>query len=670
MHSPRLRRRATASLRAPLSDWLASARQLKRPGRVDVALITVVALAAAFYEWTAQTSVSGYSQSYYYLLADSFLHLHTYLPIRVPPGLAAAPNPYLPSANAQFGLHDLLYYKDHLFLSWGPAPVLTLYLPLRLLGIEMTDVNAVPIYSIAALVFAVLLLRLVVRRFVPHARGWVVVAGACALAFGTAIPFMLRRPAIYEVAIGGGAAFMMAALYLLGVGLLREGAAQRRLLAAASLCAGLAFASRPPLLLGGGAFVVAAFVVWRRPLLTPRARRSLVVTLLGPLALCIALIAAYNTQRFGSPTQYGIPYQLAGADQQTTPTFDLAYLRPGVYNFALAPPRLALTFPHVFLPPPPAFPGPLPTGYDGSTPTLIAEPTGGIIPMAPIVLFALAIPLIWRRREAAGDELPLIALTLCVLGAGILFGLAFTLWGTTERYEVDFDLLLILAGILGWIGLLAVTRGRKRRRLAAVLGVLAVAWTCMTGVAVSFTGYYNELLQYHPGIFDTLEDITSPFATLPTMLLGHPVITRVQSPAPIIYGPIDYTTFGQGQASTYLGEGPVTIVVLAPGAENLSLRADVSPGFQPTGGPLDIVISSPGRAPTTEAFAPGVDLLPIHVHWGLNRIVLNMPGNPTGGLAIGLGDIVLVHRLPAAHSRPGSNTSANATQDARATASG
>jgi hypothetical protein len=205
--------------------------------------------------------------------------------------------------------------------------------------------------------------------------------------------------------------------------------------------------------------------------------------------------------------------------------------------------------------------------------------------------------------------------------------------------------------MLGWIGLLAVVQGRIRRRLAAVFGAVAVAWSCMTGVAVSFTGYYNTLLLYHPGIFDTLEDITSPFAMLPTMLLGHPVIARVQSPAPVIYGPIDYATFGQGQTSTYLGEGPVTLVVLAPGAENLSLRADVGPGFQPTGGPLQIVISSPGRATNTQTFAPGEDLLPIHVHWGLNRIVLDMPGSPRGGLAIGLGDMVLVQRLPRDSSR-------------------
>jgi hypothetical protein len=612
---------------------------------VDVVLIVVVVLAGVFYEWTASTSVPGQLQSPYYLLAGGFLHLHTYLPVAVPAALEALPNPYDPAANAVFGLHDLAYYKGHLYLSWLPTPVLTLYLPLRLLGIELTDASAVPIYSFAALIFGVLLLRLVIRRFVPQTKNWALVLGACAIAFGTAIPFLLRRPAIYEVAIASGACFIMAALYLLARGLLDERGPRRGMLAGASLCAGLAFASRPTLLLGAAVFLAAAVALRRLPGLTVDSRRRMLLALLGPLAASILLVGAYNAERFGSPTQFGVGYVLASIDQSHKPTFEFPYIAPGVYNFALAPPRLALTFPHVFLPPPPGYPGTLPAGYAG-TPGLGAEPTGGVIPMAPIVLFAAAIPLLWRRRREIGSELPLIVAALWLLGTGILVGLAFTLFATTERYEVDFDLLLILAGVLGWVGLLAVVRGRVRRRIVAVGGALAIAWACFTGVAVSLTGYYNNLLTYHPALFAALEDITSPFATLATTLLGHPVIARVQSPAPIGFGTIDYGTFGEGHASTYLGDGPVTLVVLAPGAEDLSLRTVVSNGPVPAPAPLQISVSSPGRRPIVVAVAPGDDLLPIHVHWGLNRITLDIAEPHTVGLAIGLGDMVLVKSPP------------------------
>jgi hypothetical protein len=621
-----------------------------RLARADWLLVAVVVLAGAFYEWTARTSVSGPSHSYYYMLADSFLHLHTYLPIPVPPGLAALPNPYDPAANAPFGGHDLAYFHDHFYLSWLPGPVVVLYLPLRLLDIELTDANAVPIFCLAALTFAVLLLRFVVLRFLPRTKTWMLVAAACALAFGTAIPFLLRRPAIYEVAIASGACFMMAALYLLTRGLLDEHGPRTWLLALASLCAGLAFASRPPMLLAAVPFAVVAVAIWRSNRLPSARRRRTVIALLAPVAACIALIGAYNAQRFGSPAQFGVKYVLAGIDQAVKPLDELAYVVPGVYNFVLAPPRLALTFPHVFLPPPPNYPGTLPAGYAG-TPSLGAEPTGGVIPMAPIVLFIAALPLLWRRRDKIGREVPIIVGSLWLLGSGIVLGLAFTLFGTTERYEVDFDLLLILAGVVAWLGLTTVVRRRAARRVSIGLGALAVAWSCFTGVAVSITGYYNELLTYHPGMFAALEDLTGPLATLPTMILGRPVIARVQSPIPVIYGPVDYLTFGQGQASTYLGDGPVELVVLSPRAETVALRAVISVTTAvPKGTPTRVVVSSSGERRVSVPASPGVGLIPIHLHWGLNRIELLMAGPQPGVATIGLGDMILVKRVPPAHA--------------------
>jgi hypothetical protein len=636
--------RRSRETRAALAARRPFAGVAARLNATDIALAIVVAFAGVFYEWTAQTSVSGPSlTSVYYLLAGALLHLHTYLPLHVPAGLAALADPYNTAANGPFvggRLHDLAYYHGHFYSPWGPVPAIALYLPLRLLGIQLTDANAVAVFSILALLFSVLLLRFLVRRFVPTARGWTVVVGACALAFATAIPFVLRRPAIYEADISSGACFAMAALYLLARGLFDRSAPRTGLLAGASLLAGLA-ASRPPLLLLGPLLVTAAVFVGRQRGTPRSARRRIATALLGPWVLCVILLAAYNTQRFGSPTQFGSKYQLNGSfDQYTQPTFQLSFIEPGLYNYLLDPPRLALTFPHVFLPPPPAYPGTLPSDY-----TFI-EPTGGILPMAPIVLFAAAAPLFWRRRKQLGGELPLIVAALWLLAVGVMVGLAFTIWGTTERFEVDFDLFLILAGVLGWIGLLPTLRGRLRRRLATICGVAAIIWSCFTGVAVSFTGYYNLLDVLHPGLFADLEDLTGPLATLPTMLLGHPVLARVQSPAPVAYAPTNYTTFGEGRSSTSLGEGPVTLVVLAPGAESLALEATVVRGsVLPASAPLRIVVRSPGRRAITMPVQPGLVFLPIHVGWGLNRIELGLAGAHPRGIVIGIDDLVL-------HSRP------------------
>jgi hypothetical protein len=127
------------------------------------------------------------------------------------------------------------------------------------------------------------------------------------------------------------------------------------------------------------------------------------------------------------------------------------------------------------------------------------------------------------------------------------------------------------------------------------------------------------------------------------MLVGHPVIARVQSPTTTTYAPTGYTTFGQGGASTTLGYGPVTVVVLAPGSENLAIQTAVIPGANvaPTTR-LGVVVDSPGGGPVTRPVRYGVDRLPIHVHWGLNRVVLTESGANPQGLTIQIQNMVLV----------------------------
>jgi hypothetical protein len=496
--------------------------------RTDAGLLATVLLAGAFYFWTAATSIpfdfASHQTDVYNLLTDGFLQGHTYLPVTPPAGLLALPNPYDPTANElyrglvpvpgapQGSLHDLSLYKGHLYAYWGALPALALFLPERLLPIgELPQSLGVAIYSTLALAFAVLLLRLLVRRLLPAAPAWAVIAGAAGLAFGSAVPFILRAPNVYEIAIAAGACFLAAGLYLLARGSLRP-AARLRTLALGSLFLGFAFNARPPLLLCGGVLLALLILLSRRSRQLGYSRRRLTVVLLGPFAACLLLTGAYNYQRFGSPVQYGIRYQLAGVESRRYAFFSLSYLPPGAYNYVLAPPRLALAFPYVFLPPPPSYPGHLPAGY------VLLEPTGGLLPSTPIVLFLAALPWLWRgeRRGEHRRELPAIVAGMGLLGGCVLLGVAFTVYGTTQRYEVDFDALLILAGVLSWLALLVHVRTRLRRRAVAVAGALALAWGAFCGVALSFTGEHNLLQEKHPALFADLEDITSPIATLPT----------------------------------------------------------------------------------------------------------------------------------------------------------
>jgi hypothetical protein len=264
--------------------------------------------------------------------------------------------------------------------------------------------------------------------------------------------------------------------------------------------------------------------------------------------------------------------------------------------------------------------------------------------MAPIVLFLAGIPWLWQRRRNKQGLVGTVA-GLTLLGIALLIGVAFTIYGTTERYEGDFGLLLILAGVLSWLALLGGVRSRIRRRFVAVAGAVALAWSIFAGVAISFTGYLNLLQTLHPGTFAHLEELTAPLATLPTMLVGHPVIARVDSPAPVDLRSTGYASFGQGGASTLLGVGPVTLIIQSPRSEDLYLRASLTPGPSPAHPQLQtLTVTSPGRPTIDVAGTPGVNYLPVHLHWGLNRVQVNVLGLQPPGAVVGIQDMVLVQR--------------------------
>ena len=122
------------------------------------------------------------------------------------------------------------------------------------------------------------------------------------------------------------------------------------------------------------------------------------------------------------------------------------------------------------------------------------EPAGGMVPTMPItlILMTLVFPSLWRRR--AGRTAVLVAAALALACLSVIFLVSFALWGSTQRYEVDFATFGLLAAYLQWALLISRTDARTvGRRVLAVGGVLLTAWGVVVGVATSFTGYYGLL---------------------------------------------------------------------------------------------------------------------------------------------------------------------------------
>lgn len=592
--------------------------------RVTMALCAVFVLAAAFYLWTAGTTVPlslhGGQADPYNRLANAFLHLRLSVG-RPPAGLLALRNPYNPEKNVTFqgltsvlnlGIHDFSLFHRKLFLTWGPAPAIVLLVPLHLLGFEPTASLTVSIFAIAGLGFAIATLRVVLRQIgdVPL---WMCVLAALTLALASAVPFVLRRPAIYEEEICGGYCFVMAGIWLAISALAARQASLPRL-ALMSLCFGLAIGSRPTLVFAA-VMLVLVFLSLRKV----RPRRGLLISLAAPLGICALLLLAYNQARFGNPLENGADYQLSGINQYAAHFDQLSYVPPGLWFYSASPPRAGVAFPFIFLTSPPlSYPGSLPGLYPKAV-----EQTGGLLPMAPIMVFLVALPWIWRRHTALLGRLALPLLALVAAGmAGVLF-LTYVFFSTTERYEVDFTTLFLLGALASWLAVSNATRGWRRRAARAGGGLLAT-WSCVAGLAISFTGYYNLLALNHPQTWKLLQQISSPLSRAIVTLEGHPVLAE---------------TVAKHLPLLEVGE-PESLTIISADARSVDLLASVrtirlvEAAAEPAPYPAALLVRGPEGTSSIYRVRPGGETLqiPVSLSPGSNHLTLT----PLAAEAVGI----------------------------------
>ena len=465
------------------------------------------------------------------------------------------------------------------------------------------------------------------------------------LALTNTVPFLLRRPIQYEVAIASGYCFEMAGLWLMVTAVLGPELRRWRMVVG-SLCLGLALGARPTLAVGGA--VAVAAVIWEHKRRSgsyrvrgDRETLKLLIYALGPFVVCGMLLAFYNYVRFGGFTNFGERLELAGIDQTKTRFYSLSYVFPGLFTYLLLPARVALTFPHAFLRTAASDPFTLPSGYAGGS-SLAGEPTGGVFTTMPITLLLLALPPLWRWYRHGERRAVVAATGLTILGLLVVTLVSWALFGTTERYEVDFVSLLLIPAFVVWAMLLARARPKTAaRRVWAISGVVLTLFGAAIGTAISVTGYSDLLRLEHPGMFNELEDVTGPFATVATMIGGSPQIARIddgQLPVTPVNGKID---FSEDHASAYLGSLPLALTVLSPDDRRTAMFVTVSPG--PGAPPLSSVaikVSGNGRSAITPLIGK-VARLPVSLHWGLNRVRLTIAGAATSPTEVLLSNIQL-----------------------------
>jgi len=242
-------------------------------------------------------------------------------------------------------------------------------------------------------------------------------------------------------------------------------------LAVASLCLGLAVASRPTFLFATPTLLLPLFLWWREG--SPKRGianlpvRGLAAAVL-PLAAIGALMAAYNYMRFGAFGEFGTNYQVAYAYYLTKMRlFSVVYIPFNFFLYYLSAPAFSWHFPYLVLTNDHHFPVRPPSDYFGP------DSVVGLLVCFPICWMA-ALSIFSGTDETGRKRTALMAWLLCAWGVFAASALVLLVFHAgIIRYMFDFAPALMLCTS---VGLLVLERWLCRRRAAAVRVLGRILW--------------------------------------------------------------------------------------------------------------------------------------------------------------------------------------------------
>jgi hypothetical protein len=488
----------------------------RRRGLVLLAAFAIIEVAYVFFVSAGRFT---HWPTYLHFLddqAEGFRRGHLHFAVEPAAALLAKANPFDPAWKPLW-YWDASLYNGHYYLYWGPVPALLLAAFKTLFRVHgrIGDEHVVFVLASIQALAGLLLIDRMHRRLFSTLPGILVVLAVAVFAFVNPTPYNLARGGVYEAAIVGGHAFLIAGL-LFAFDAISALGRQRSRLALAGCCWALALGC-----LASIAPAVALLAAVTCGLVAPRdpARWRLRATALRwlgtPIAAGVALLLTYNKLRFDAWFDFGRHYQLTWIAFGSSP----AYLPVNVWSYALRPGALRCTFPYLFAISDmgaAALPGWLrrPDGYIVYEPvvgSLLAIPWAWLAP----VTAAVGVRRFWRLeregRERDGLAVALTWLAVATAGAAVAaFVVPLSLFWATMRFLGDAAPALTLAATVAWWLWYARVRERpaQRRLVAAAAVVLALA-TVGAGVALGFEGQYGHFRQHNPALLDRLEKALS-----------------------------------------------------------------------------------------------------------------------------------------------------------------
>jgi len=199
----------------------------------------------------------------------------------------------------------------------------------------------------------------------------------------------------------------------------------------------------------------------------------------SPVAIGLALLAWYNWARFGSLSETGFTYQLAGPyiQKHLHEVMSYKYIVQNVYNYFLVPPQMQDHFPFVF-------------SNGGNIQSILpfldlpdfynTNPVTGLIYIVPFIFFSVLSVVKRKTLHRAGiqppETDPHFVWLRRTLAGGVLIALFFLLvfFWAAMRYVMDFMPMLMLLSIIGYCQGYTSAKARGWERYMVAAGILIV----------------------------------------------------------------------------------------------------------------------------------------------------------------------------------------------------
>lgn len=439
----------------------------------------------------------GESAVQYQETAHSFMRGELHLGFEAPPVLAEMDNPYdrdlrnrIMEETGQSYRWDTGYYNGRYYMYFGVLPELLYFLPYyAATGNDLETHTAVVISLALYMVGAAFLIRAMVVRLFPDTSIELMGMIYILLTTCSGVLNIASRPEFYALPV-------VVALYLLMFGLAfwvlsrkKEKELSLGYLAAGSLFIALVAAARPQLCLaaGAGLFIWGDRLIDKKRLFGKRWFME-AAAILSPVVIVAIPLMIYNKLRFGSPTSFGVEYNLTGTD------YISRGIRPGrvghgIFNYLLQTPGTTGVFPFLAV-------TDANTGYLGER--IRGRIYGGQLLCCPVML--LGIYSVIKRKFYHLRRLFLFALFFIALG--VLTAALDVQIGIQTRYMSDFAWMFGLATAVA----LMQGRGESFRKTAVILWFVSIPiFLLRIFCDVSVDG--DNIAEMNPVVYSTIEHL-------------------------------------------------------------------------------------------------------------------------------------------------------------------